>query len=54
MKNLTTTNKQVTETVKEEINGQEVFYQFNYDENNPTPQVVNFSTQNGQGKMIHC
>lgn len=52
MKNLEIINKKETFTVKENVNGIDIFYHYETDNNNTTPVVVNFSTQ-GKEKMLN-
>lgn len=53
MKNLEIINKKETFTVKENVNGIDIFYHYETDNNNTTPVAVNFSTQGQDGKMLN-
>ena len=47
-------SRQITETKKEVIGSKEVFYQYTYDEKNPTAMnSVNFRTQDPNGKILN-
>lgn len=53
MKNLEIINKREAFTAKENVNGRDIFYQYETDNNNQTPVSVNFSTQGQDGKMLN-
>ena len=52
MKNLKVQSKQITETLTEDINGQQIYYQYSYDGNTPA-KLISFSTQSQNGKVIN-
>lgn len=52
MTNLEIINKREAFTAKENVNGRDIFYQYETDNNTPTPVAVNFSTQGQDGKML--
>lgn len=51
-KKLEKVNERVSVTLKENINGREVFYQYETSNQNPNPVAVNFSTQGQDGKAL--
>lgn len=53
MKHLEIINKREAFTAKENVNGRDIFYQYETDNNTPTPIAVNFSTQGQDGKMLN-
>lgn len=53
MTNLEIINKRIATTAKENVNGRDIFYQYETDNNTPTPVAVNFSTQGQDGKMLN-
>ncbi|MCL1652598.1 hypothetical protein BAZ12_00760 [Elizabethkingia miricola] len=52
MKKLEIQSKQITETLKEDINGQKIYYQYTYDGNTPA-KVISFSTQSQNSKILN-
>ncbi|NHW58651.1 hypothetical protein HA378_26145, partial [Escherichia coli] len=51
-KNLQKVNKRVAATLMETIGEKQIYYQYETDNNNNTPQMVNFSTQLKDGKTL--
>lgn len=52
MTNLEIVNKREAFTAKENVNGRDIFYHYETDNNTPTPIAVNFSTQGEGGKIL--
>lgn len=51
-KKLVVVGTRVAKTLKETINGRDVFYQYETTDQNPNPTAVNFSTQGQDGKAL--
>lgn len=51
-KKLEVVGTRVAKTLKQIINGREVFYQYETTDQNPNPTAVNFSTQGQDGKAL--
>ncbi|MEJ8582488.1 hypothetical protein JSO63_02575 [Riemerella anatipestifer] len=51
-KNLQKVNKRVAITLMETIGEKQIYYQYETDNNNNTPQMVNFTTQLQDGKTL--
>lgn len=51
-KNLEVVGTRTAKTLKQIINGREVFYQYETTDQNPNPTAVNFSTQGQDGKAL--
>lgn len=51
-KNLEVVSTRTAKTLKQIINGREVFYQYETADQNPNPTAVNFSTQGQDGKAL--
>ncbi|MFX1792999.1 hypothetical protein JZ905_09350 [Riemerella anatipestifer] len=51
-KNLKKVNERVVTTLMETMGETQVYYQYETDNNNKTPQMVNFSTQLKDGKTL--
>ncbi|MCO7331120.1 hypothetical protein NHN08_01205 [Riemerella anatipestifer] len=51
-KNLQKVNERVATTLMETMGETQVYYQYETDNNNKTPQMVNFSTQLKDGKTL--
>ncbi|MDY3512490.1 hypothetical protein PG303_04585 [Riemerella anatipestifer] len=51
-KNLQKVNERVATTLMESIGEKQIYYQYETDNNNKTPQMVNFSTQLKDGKTL--
>lgn len=45
MKKLTKINERVATTLMEEVDGRQIYYQFETNKETPTPEVVSFSTR---------
>ncbi|MBT0554246.1 hypothetical protein [Riemerella anatipestifer] len=51
-KNLQKVNERLATTLMENIGEKQIYYQYETDYNNKTPQMVNFSTQLKDGKTL--